>query len=612
MTILRTQAAKSYRETFLVSCFCILVVFCVLFLRLSYLQIWKGKTFKNLSENNRIRLQEIHAPRGRILDAAHQIIVDNRPCFDVTVIPEEIRDYDLLEKSLAPLAPWPPDVLNERLSELKKATPFRSYILWKDAAWDTMAYLEANRLRMPGVVIQVGQARDYLFSDLFAHVLGYMGEINTKELARHRNSDYRIGEWIGKVGVEKYWEKYLRGKKGGVQVEVDARGRQISVLRERRPTPGKNVVLSLYQGLQQKARDAFEDYTGVAVAVDPRDGSVLCYLNLPSYDPNSFVMGISQADWDLLSTDPYHPLTNRVIQGMYPPGSVFMIFFAIAALEEGVVTPREKIFCSGKYSIGARNFRCWKKYGHAHVDLHQALVESCDVYFYQVGLRLGIEKIHFYSHKFGLGEKTRIRLGNEKSGLVPNIAWKKKRFGVTWYDGETLNASIGQGFLLTTPMQVVMMVAAVANGGNLWKPRLIQRIEGSAGKVLENPPQLSSTMNISSQTMSLVKNALRDVVHSKKGTGKRARLDYAEVAGKTGTAQVIRLAENKVAEEDIPRERRDHAWFACYAPADSPEIAVVVLVEHGGHGGETAAPIAKQIMDEYFRIKGKGEPLEPL
>ncbi len=607
MTILRTQAKKSYRETFLVSCFCILAVFGILFFRLSYLQIWKGNTFKNLSENNRIRLREIHAPSGRILDAANKIIVDNRPCFDVMVIPEDIRDYDLLEKSLAPLSPLPPDVLGERLSELKRATPFRSYILWKDASWNSMAYLEANRLRMSGVVIQVGQARDYLFGDLFAHVIGYMGEINPKELDKRRNSDYRIGEWVGKVGVEKYWEKYLRGKKGGVQVEVDARGRQISVLRKRGPTPGKNVVLSLYQSLQQKAQDAFEDYTGVAVAVDPRDGSVLCYVNLPSYNPNSFVRGISQADWDLLSTDPHHPLTNRVIQGLYPPGSVFKIVMAIAALEEGVVTPYEKIFCSGRYSLGSRDFRCWKRYGHAHMDLHQAIVESCDVFFYQLGLRLGVEKIHHYSHKFGLGEKTRIRLGGEKAGLVPNIAWKKKRFGVTWYDGETLNASIGQGFLLTTPMQVVMMIAAVANGGSLWKPRLIQRIEGTEGNVFENLPNLSSSINISPQTMSLVKNALLDVVHSKKGTGKRARLDYTEVAGKTGTAQVIRMAENKGPEEEIPRERRDHAWFACYAPADYPEIAVVVLVEHGGHGGETAAPIAKQILEEYFRVKGKGK-----
>ncbi len=602
MKRIRNHTTVDHRRSFLACSFCFAAAFAILLIRLAYFQLWKGESFRNLSENNRIRVTEIHAPRGRILDATREILVDNRPCFDVTVIPEEVQDYASLEATLSDLSPMPPEALRDRFAEVRKGIPFRSHVLWKDASWETVAYLEANRLRTPGVMIQVTQARDYLLRGLFAHSIGYMGEISPRELQRPPRRDYRIGDWIGKVGIEKHWEAELRGKKGGLQVEADARGRQISLIKRKEPLPGKNLVLSLERRLQQRARQAFGDATGVAVAADPRDGEILCYLNLPSFDPNSFVGGISRDEWDSLRLNPYHPLTDRVIQGLYPPGSVFKIVLAIAALEEGVITPEEKIFCSGKHRLGTRDFRCWRRIGHGPVDLHQALVQSCDVYFYQVGQRLGIRRIQDYARRFGFGQKTGIGLDGEKTGLVPSPEWKRKRFKEPWYEGETLVVSIGQGALLVTPIQIVRMLSAVTNGGSLFTPRLVRQVETTDGKVfLEAAPGAAESVRFSRTTAELVGKALRDVVASQKGTGKRARMEEVAVAGKTGTAQVVRMEDHKTSGEEIPREQRDHAWFACYAPADSPEVVVVVLVEHGGHGGETAAPIAREMLDEYFR-----------
>jgi len=604
MTKLRDHSTEPFAAAFLGTSLIVVAVFAVLLLRIFYIQIWMGEDFQDRSENNRIRLLEIHAPRGKVLDTHHENLVDNRPCFDVTAIPEEIQDYAALEKTLAELSPLPMDLLHERLEKLKKAVPFRAYTIWEDATWDTMAFLEANRLRIPGVVLQVNQARDYLFGDLLAHVIGYTGEINRKELEERRKKGYRIGDRIGKVGIERNWEEHLRGIKGGVQVEVDAMGRQISILREKAPIPGKNVVLCLDRRLQQAARNAFGEETGVALAADPRDGRILCYVNLPTFEPNIFVGGVPLKEWRALMSDPLHPLTNRAIQGLYPPGSVFKIAVALTALEEGLATTEERLFCSGKYRLGGRSFRCWKKQGHGWVDLHQSLVESCDVYYYQIGQRLGIKKIKSYAEKFGLGKKSRIRLQGEQAGLVPSPDWKRRRFKAPWYQGETLLVSIGQGALLTTPMQLLMMVSTVCNGGHLWKPRLVDRVEHSDGRLYqENPSERRGEINLSPETFEVIRKALRAVVHSKKGTGRKAQILYADVAGKTGTAQVVRQDDLTVDPEDIPREQRDHAWFACYAPAASAEIAVVVLVEHGGHGGDAAAPIAKQILETYFQLK---------
>jgi len=609
MKTLRNGSGDPHTRAFLVAGFCIAFLFVILVVRLAYIQFWEGERYRRLSENNRIRLLEIHPPRGKILDVNHENLADNRPCFDVTAIPEEVQDYDALEQALVSRSPLPPETLQKRIQEMKKATPFRSYPLWKDASWETMAFLEANRLRIPGVVIQVNQTRDYLYGELLASVIGYTGEIDAAQLEQVQGNNYRMGDWIGKVGVEKTMEEHLRGQKGGMQVEVDARGRRIRILQERDPSPGSNVVLCLDRRLQEAAADALKDQTGTAIAVDPRDGSVLCYVNLPSFDPNQFIRGIPLDAWSALRDDPRHPLTNRGIQGQYPPGSVFKIVMAIAALEEGVITPEERIFCNGSHTLGSWTFRCWNRRGHGWVDFHRALVESCDVYFYQVGQRLGIQRIREYAERFGLGSKTGIGIAGERAGLVPSPEWKRAKQKAPWYEGETLTVSIGQGALLVTPLQAVMMVSAVANGGDLWTPRVVKQVEQLDGRVtMRNPPVRRATIPLSPRTRTLVHQGLRDVVHSERGTGQRARLPHVEVAGKTGTAQVIRQEETGAAQDNVPWEHRDHAWFACYAPVPSPEIAVVVLVEHGEHGGSTAAPIAKQILAAYFALRGEEEP----
>jgi len=603
MTLLRTGSREPHAKAFLVTTFCILALFGLLVLRLVYVQLWQGETYRRLSEDNRIRLLEVPAPRGKIMDARGENLADNRPCFDVAAIPEEVRDYEALRQTLAARCPLPPDQLESRIQDLKRATPFRSSVLWRDATWETMAYLEANRVRIPGVVIQVNPSRDYLFGDLLSSVIGYMGEINRAQLEQDHGKHYRMGDWIGKEGVEKFMEEHLRGQKGGMHVEVDALGRQVRILRAREPVPGANVVLCLDRRLQEAARDALGDQTGTAIAVDPRDGSVLCYANRPSFDPNLFVRGITSAEWKTLRDDPRHPLTNRAIQGQYPPGSVFKILVAIAALEEGVVTPDEKIFCGGSLKLGRWTFRCWNRRGHGWTNLHKALVESCDVYFYQMAQRLGIQRIREYAERFGLGAPTGIRIAGERPGLVPSPEWKKNKYRAPWYEGETLTVAIGQGSLLVTPLQMVMLVSAVANGGTLWTPRMVKRLEYTDGQVLHDiPPERRASVDLQPRTQKLVRAALRDVVHGERGTGRRARVPNVEVAGKTGTAQVVREEVLGRPASAIPWALRDHAWFACFAPVQAPEIAVVVLVEHGGHGGSAAAPVAQRILETYFSL----------
>lgn len=611
MTNLRNGSGDAHARAFFITGLCVLCLFALLILRLAHIQLLEGERYRRLSERNRIRLLEIHAPRGKILDVNRESLADNRPRFDVTAIPEEVQDFDALEQALSPRSPLPPDTFRRRIQEMQKAVPFRSFPLWRDASWETMAYLEANRLRIPGVFVQVNQSRDYLYGDLLAGVIGYMGEISAAHLERDQGKHYRMGDWVGKVGIEKIMEEHLRGQKGGRQVEVDARGRQIRILQEREPDPGSNVVLHLDRRLQEAAANALKGQAGTVIAMDPRDGKILCYVNRPSFDPNLFIRGISLDAWRALQNDPGRPLTNRGIQGQYPPGSVFKVLVALAALETGVVHPEERIFCSGSHKLGNHTFHCWNRRGHGPMDLHQALVESCDVYFYQVGQRLGIHRIREYAEAYGLGTRTGIRIPGEQAGLVPSPEWKQAAQNAPWYEGETLIVAIGQGALLVTPLQMAVMISAVANGGQLWTPRLVKQVEHPDGRVvMRSSPERRATLPVSPRVLDRIHHALRDTVHAERGTGHRARIPGTEIAGKTGTAQVVRLREFNVPQEELPWEHRHHAWFVCYAPVRAPEIAVAVLVEHGGGGGSTAAPVAKKVLEAYFALKGEEEPRE--
>jgi penicillin-binding protein 2 len=430
-------------------------------------------------------------------------------------------------------------------------------------------------------------------------VLGYVGQINAGELKVRADLGYRIGDYIGKMGIEKELDAELKGRDGFQQMEVDSLGRGIKVLSSIPPIPGHSVTLTIDLALQQAAEDALAGLAGAVVAIDPRDGSVLAAASSPPLDPNQFSHGLSQEEWGSLSGDPRHPLQNRIIQAQYPPGSVFKIVTAIAALETGAVTPQTSFTCRGALRYGNRDFRCWKKSGHGEVSLHRALVESCDVYFYQVGLKTGIDEIARYARALGLGSGTGIELGNEAAGLIPDSAWKRRARGEPWYSGETLSAAIGQGYDLVTPLQAALLAASVANGGTVYRPRLVRRVvDGDGNVVRESAAVVERTASLGAETLAAVRRGLWGVVNEGGGTGAAARIAGLGVAGKTGTAQVVRMPAKGERQSAAARQIKDHAWFVCFAPEGDPKIAVAAIVEHGGHGGSESAPIARRLLYE--------------
>ena len=458
---------------------------------------------------------------------------------------------------------------------------------------------------LPGVYVSVKARRSYLTDAMTAHVLGYLGEINIEQLRDLRRRGYRRGDAIGQAGLEKRWERHLAGRSGGEKVEVDATGRRVRVIDRLKATPGHNVVLTLDLDVQRVAYDALNGREGAIVALDVNSGAVLALVSTPAFDPNSFARGMTPDEWRQLMADNETPLHNRALQGHFPPGSTFKIVTALAALQEDVISPDQRLFCNGTYKVGNRTLRDWKKYGHGHIAMHEALVQSCDVYFYQLAQRLGVDKIARYARRFGLGAPTGIDLDGESPGLVPDRAWKRRRFGAPWYPGETPLVAIGQGFLGVTPLQMASVMATVANGGTVYRPWFVERVLSAEGEVMEEyGPVRAGSVDLQKESMALVQRALFDVVHGERGTGKRARSKIVDIAGKTGTAQVAEMRGETVKSEDLPYVVRDHAWFVAYAPAEAPEIAVATLVEHGGHGGATAAPITKRVIEAYFRSEG--------
>lgn len=582
----------------------VVVVFGVLGLRLLYLQVLEGSRYRYLSENNRIRIERVLAPRGMILDRNGEILAEVRATFDAMVIPGEIprgergRVYahlaetlDMDAESIARVvegpgpARWKPRILKRRLSRPE------------------MARLEVHRLELPGVVVQAVPVRYYPFGDLLGSVLGYVGEISGDELRQPAYAEYEAGDAIGRTGLEWAWEGELRGEVGGQQLEVDVRGRKLQVLTERPARPGRNVVLTIDRRLQQAAAQALGPAAGAVAVVAVRSGDVLALVSRPSFDPNVLAKGVTVEEWAALSADPLHPLQHRAIQGLYPPASTFKVVMALAGLAEGVVTPLTRVFCSGSYTFAGRPYRCWKKTGHGSVDLREALVQSCDVYFYQLGVDLGIDAIHRHSLALGLGQPTGLDMPGEKAGLVPSKEWKRRARGEPWYTGETLSVSIGQGYLLVTPLQIASMMAGLAHPeGVRMRSRIVSGTEDSQGRpVLEVSPRQAGRLGYRRAHLDLVRDSLRGVVASEGGTGRRSEVEDFPVAGKTGTAQVVKLPEEAALPQAlIPREHRDHAWFACYAPAQDPEIAVAVLVEHAGEGGgAVAAPVARKVVEAY-------------
>lgn len=586
--------------------FLIAAVWLVLIGRLFYLQVLEGDRYRISAERNSVRTHRVMAPRGMILDRSGRILVDSRPSFDVLVVPHEASDLQVTLSRVGGLIGVDPEKLREALGTPRGGERFMAQPVAHDLSWRNMARVESRLWALEGVLTQAAPVRSYPYKASAAHVLGWLGEIDKEQLRRREFQGYRLGDVIGREGVERLLDRELRGRAGGRNVLVDAHGRELERLDALEPQPGLNVVLTLDHRLQQTAETALAaaGRAGAVVALDPRNGEVLVLASLPAFNPNAFAAGIDRAAWQALTENPDTPLHNRALQGQYPPGSTYKVVTALAGLDAGVIKPDETVTCNGSYRLGRRRYRCWRREGHGTVDLHRAIVESCDVYFYRLSQQLGVDRLGYYARALGLGVPTGIDLRGEAAGLVPTAAWKERRFGEPWQEGESLSLGIGQGFNLWTPIQLAEVYAAIAMGGERHRPFIVKRIEDSHGKLVEERrPATLGEVAISKESLTLVRDALRGAVQEESGTGYVMRKLPGGViaAGKTGTAQVVALAKDPPPdEEDVPEELRDHAWFVTFAPVEDPRIVVAVMVEHGGHGASAAAPVARKVVVEFL------------
>jgi penicillin-binding protein 2 len=586
----------------------VVLTFTLFALRLFQLQILRGEEYEGIAQGNAVRLVRLEAPRGDIVDREGRVLATARPAFGVTVMPSDLRAPKRTFSALGMLIDAEAAALTEKVGNPKGRRRFQPVRVAGDLSFDHRARVEAHLYALPGVRTDMQPRRHYVEGDLAAHVLGYIGEIRKKQLKERKYAGYRPGNVIGQTGVEERLEADLRGRAGGRNVVVDVAGRVVELLDEQDAEPGGTVTLTLDLDLQRAAEAGFlpdvlgePARMGALVALDPRNGDVLAMVSKPGFDPNDFAGGIDTATWKYLNTDEWRPLQNRAISGNYPPGSAYKPVVAAAALVDGLVTPETKKFCPGHFKYGRRTYRCWRRAGHGWVDMRDALKMSCDVYFYELGRDLGIDRIADFARAFHLGQRSGVGLPNEMGGLVPTKKWKERRFGEAWMGGETISASIGQGFNLTTPMQLAVAYAGLANGGELVAPRIVLRRETDDGVVEAGAPEVLGRLPVAPEHLAVIVGGLEAVVAEPRGTGGRSRVPGVRVAGKTGTAQVVRIKHTEDLEEDeIPIKFRDHAWFVAFAPVEAPEIVVSVLVEHGGHGGSAAAPIAQRVLARYF------------
>lgn len=584
------------------------LLFFLLILRLWYLQIIQGEDLRSLAENNRIRVKSIANYRGNILDGSGDVIVSLRPSFNLYLTKEDAKELknelDFLRKSVD--LGESPD-----LDKIKIHPAHKELLLKRDLNRKEVAFIEENGVDLSGFSIKVEPMRDYKYQELAAQIVGYLGEIRRGQLESFKDGPYRLGDFIGQYGLESRFENFLKGEKGVKSVEVDAAGRELKILKKDNPVPGNNIVLTIDKDLQLLVEKEMEGKQGSVVVLDPQNGNILAIVSKPSFDPNIFAKGVAPSYWKQLIQDESHPLENRAIKGLYPPGSTYKVVMAAAGLEKGVITEDTTYFCPGYFQLGTRNYRCWKKGGHGLVSIHRAIVQSCDVFFYQVGYHLGIDAIAQYAMGFGLGAPTGFDPENEKSGLVPTQAWKLRAKKEQWHPGETISASIGQGYNIVTPLQLANLIAAVGNGGTLYKPNIIKSIQKPNGEIIqETKPEIIGRLPVSRETLRIIREGLLGVTTEQGGTAWRSRVPGVDMAGKTGTAQVVRMKEgwDEDSQEEIPYKYRDHALFIAFAPYEKPLLAMSIIVEHGGHGGSTSAPIAQKIVQSlpqlgYFKLK---------
>jgi penicillin-binding protein 2 len=561
-----------------------------------FVQIVQGDYYRELAENNRLRKLPMQAPRGLIYDRDGRLLVENVPSYNLML--DRSRSADLARGLgfVGGILGREPAELAGVLDRYRGIPDFKPVLLAENLTLSQVARLGAAGLEYPELEVEVQHLRLYRHSAQTAHVLGYLGEVTQEEVAA---SGGRLGpgDLVGKKGIERTYDELLRGSDGERVVVVDSRGELLQEYGRNAPVPGKNLKLTLDLGLQQEAARWFEgpEKVGAVVALDPRNGEVLAMVSSPSFNPNLFARRLQAEEWKALIGDPYHPLQNRALQNTYSPGSVFKIVMATAGLTERVVNENDRVFCPGAAVIYGHSFRCWKKGGHGSVNIHEAIKLSCDVYFYHLGQKLGIERIAKYARLFGLGSIAGIDIQGEKRGLVPDPAWSLKARKMPWYPGETISVSIGQGPVLLTPLQMAMMLAIVANGGHRVTPHLI------LGMHLPEPEQIA----LDPHALEVVRRGLWAVVNEPGGTGSAAKVEGADIAGKTGTVQVIAQKQRTEAKA-LPFALRDHGWFSSFAPVDDPRIVVVVFAEHGGSGSRGAAPIAHAIYEKYFAVDRNG------
>jgi penicillin-binding protein 2 len=579
--------------------------------RMYQLQVLESDRYKLLAEENRINMRLLPPPRGRILDRAGLPLAGNRENYRVVLIAERTSDVNKTLDALGEIIPVEEDDRRRIFREMKRRRSFVPITIRENLDWGEVSRIEVHAPDLPGIVIDVGQSREYPYGSQAAHVLGYVSAVAEEDQVGDPLLELP-GFRIGKSGIEKHHDMILRGRAGNSQLEVNALGRIIRELSRQEGQPGDDIGLTIDLGLQNLAVEKLSDKpSAAAVAMDVNTGAVLAMASVPGFDPDVFNIGLSQADWKAIVRDPDKPLTNKAIAGQFAPGSTFKMIVALAALEHRVISPETTVFCRGHVVLGNARFHCWKKHGHGWLDMNGAIEQSCDTYFYEISKRVGIDNIAEMARRFGIGEVSQIDLPGEKPGLMPTADWKKRAIGVAWQGGETLVAGIGQGFILTTPLQLAVMTARIASGRQI-KPHLVRSIV-SAGVARSVPVEKAPPLNVSKDNMRIVKGGMDAVMNSPKGTarGSKIRKKGWEMAGKTGTAQVKRISKHErdtrvLKNEERPWKDRDHALFVCYAPRDKPRYAVAVVVEHGGGGSKVAAPVARDIMLEALRTDPSG------
>lgn len=594
----------------------ILICFSIILARLWYLQIYKGKEFYKYSLENRLRREPQKAPRGMIYSRNNQMLVRNLPRFDAVIIPQYLKNKNETVKKISKILNVPNSKIQKLIRKSYGKARYQAITIKKNISRKEVAIIETEGAKMPGVVVETFISREYKDKEIGGHLFGYISEINKKQLPKFKKRDkydYQLGDFIGQFGLEEKFDLDLRGEDGHAFIEVDARGRRRRFLNENnifkgienKPAlAGNNIRLTIDRDLQLAAFKALEGKVGGAVAIDVETGEVLAMVSRPSFNPSMFSRGLTSEYWSSLVNNENNPLRDRNIQEHYSPGSTFKTFTAIAALEEGIVDEKTEVHCPGYMVFGRRRFHCWKKHGHGKVRLKKALRESCDVYFYKIATKMDIDVLAKYAKAFGFGVKTGINLTREIPGLMPTKEWKKKQTGEVWQQGETLSCVIGQSFVLSTPLQLALAYSAIANGGTLFRPKLIKEVFDNDGKIISTGKIVEhSKITIKKKNMALIKEALYEVVNKRKGTAWWHRGRGLNMAGKTGTSQVIRARSDDVYNkcEELEYKYRHHGLFVSYAPADNPKIAIGVVVEHGCHGSSAAAPVAKAVTTAYMK-----------